>query len=289
MHDLVWAFAVIGGLFLLLSGASFLVARQASGLVSTAVAFFASAFLVFFGLWVHGKLMVAQWLPFSNAIILGNALPLAAAVLCGVLLGRPTIPRWRSAPLAAFLLAGTWWSVLINFLPSPMASEDRWTTEGVCLQTSEASCSAAAAATLLRHHGIVTNEAEMMRLCLTRDSGTPSLGMYRGLKLKTRGTEWRVQVIRGSPRELLDQLNSPVLLRMRLPREPSRVGQLLGWTGLLPDPGHAVVLFEATDDGQLWVADPSTGKHRWRAEDFLPRWRGEGVRLVHRSSRNTGR
>ncbi len=284
MHDLIWAFAVIGGLsFLLYRGSRFLT-RQSSDVVSTAVAFFASAFLVSFGLLVHGKLMVARWLPLSNAIILGNALPLAAAVLCGVLVGRPTIPRWRSAPLAAFLLAGTWWSVLINFLPSPVASEDRWTAEGVCLQTSEASCSAAAAATLLRHHGIVTAEAEMMRLCLTRSSGTPSLGMYRGLKLKTQGTEWRVQIVRGTARQLLDQLNSPVLLRMRLPREPSWVGRLLGWTGLLPDPGHAVVLFEATDDGRLWVADPSTGKHRWRAEDFLPRWRGEGVRLVRRNT-----
>ena len=282
MDDLVWAFAVIGTLFVLLCWVSFRLVRQASVKVSTAAAFGASVFLVVFGPLVHGKLLVAHWLPLSNAIILGNAFPLGAAVLCGVLAGHPAIPLWRRIPLAAVLLAGTWWSVLINVLPGPVDSEDHWTADGVCLQTSEASCSPAAAATLLRHHGIATDEAEMMRLCLTRRTGTPSLGLYRGLKRKTQGTGWRVQVVRGTGPQLLANWNGPVLLRMRLPREPSWVGRLLGWTGLLPDPGHAMVLVEVMDDGRLLVADPSSGQHRWRADDFLPGWRGEGLRLVRR-------
>jgi hypothetical protein len=282
MGDLVWALLILAFVAGVLFRGAARVARGGSRRASTSLAVAAVVFLLVFGLTMHGKLMVARWLPLSNAIILGNWLPLGAAVLCGVLAGRSSIPGWRRSVLSAGLLAGTWWSVLVNFLPGPLPTGERWTPDGVCLQSSEASCSPAAAATLLRYHGIEASEAEMMRLCLTRAGGSPSLGLYRGLTLKTQDTGWRVEVVRGTADELCRDLSTPVLLRMRLPREPSLAGRLLGWTGLLPDPGHAVVLYQATDDGRLIVADPSSGMYTWWAADFLPRWRGEGLRLVAR-------
>ncbi len=283
MGDLIWGLLILAALAALLFWGAARVARQGSARTATALAVAAAVFLVVFGLRVHGKLLVARWLPLSNAVILGNWLPLGAAMLCGVAAGRRSIPVWRRTVLCAGLLAGAWWSVLVNFLPNSLPAGDRWTPDGVCLQSSEASCSPAAAATLLRHHGIEASEAEMMRLCLTRRNGSPSLGLYRGLKLKTQGTPWRVEVVRGSPDELRRDLATPVLLRMRLEQEPGPAARLLGWTGLVPDTGHAVVLFAATDDGRLLVGDPSSGTERWPAADFLPRWRGEGLRLVARS------
>ena len=193
-----------------------------------------------------------------------------------------SIPRWRRIALATGLLAGAWCSVLVNFLPGSLPSGERWTPDGVCLQSSEASCSPCAAATLLKHHGIEAGEAEMMRLCLTRQGGSPSLGLYRGLKLKTQNTPLEVEVVRCTPEQLCRDLSTPVLLRMRLRREPTWTVRLLGWTGLVPEPGHAVVLYAATDDGRLVVGDPASGKEKWMAADFLARWRGVGLRLVAR-------
>ena len=283
MGDLIWGLLILASLAALLFWGAVRLARRGSAWTSTALAMAVAAFLVVFGLTVHGKLVVAHWLPLSNAIILGNGFPLGAAVLAGVAAGRRSIPVWRRTVLGAGLLAGAWWSVLVNLLPGSLPSADRWTPDGVCLQSSEASCSPAAAATLLRHHGIEASEAEMMRLCLTRRGGSPSLGLYRGLKLKTRGTPWRVEVVRGTPDELRRDLATPVLLRMRLRREPTTAARLLGWTGLVAEPGHAVVLYEATADGRLLVGDPASGKGTWPAADFLPHWRGEGLRLVERS------
>jgi hypothetical protein len=283
MGDLVWGLLVLIASALVLFRVSSLVAQRYPPWFSAGMAVVAVSFLVVFALTVHGKLVVAQWLPLSNAVILGNWLPLGAAVLCGVLTSRRSIPRWRRNTLAVGLTAGVWWSVLVNFLPGPQPAGEHWTPEGVCLQSSAASCSPAAAATLLRHHGIETSEAEMMRLCLTRHGGSPSLGLYRGLKLKTQGTAWRVEVVRGTADQLLDDLTTPVLLRMRLPRDPDLVSRLAGWTGAPADQGHAAVLYAVTEGGRrLRVGDPSAGIHHWLADDFLARWRGEGLRLVPR-------
>ncbi len=281
MADLVRGLLILAGVSLVIFITSAQIARRVSSRVSTMMAAVACIFMVVFSLTVHGKLVIAQWLPLSNAIILGNLLPPGAALLTGVLSGRRSIPGWRRWLLIVCLTTGCWWSVLINFLPGPQGSDDVWTSEGVCLQSSAASCSPAAAATLLRHHGIHATEAEMMRLCLTRHGGTPSLGLYRGLKLKTRGTGWRVQVVRGTGQQLCEDLSTPVLLRMRLPSDPSPMHQLASWTGFVPDQGHAAVLYAVTEDGRrLRVGDPSAGIHHWLADDFLARWRGEGLRLV---------
>jgi hypothetical protein len=285
MGDLVWGVLLLGAIYCLVYLGSFRVARWGSPWLATILAVTASLFMLVFSLTVHGKLVIAQWLPLSNAIILGNWLPLGAGVLCGVLSGQRSIPRWRRATLSLVLTVGGWWSVLVNFLPGPQVSDELWTPEGVCLQSSAASCSPAAAATLLRFHGIEASEAEMMRLCLTRHGGSPSLGLYRGLVLKTRGTAWRVEVVRGTAEELCSDLSTPVLLRMRLPRDPGLMSRFAGWTGQVPDQGHAAVLFAVTEDGRrLRVGDPSAGIHHWLAEDFLARWRGEGLRLVARSN-----
>ena len=64
----------------------------------------------------------------------------------------------------------------------------------------------------MREHGIQASEQEMVELCLTRADGTPALGLYRGLKLKTRGTPWNVEVFRSGLEDLRNADRWPVIL-----------------------------------------------------------------------------
>ena len=77
----------------------------------------------------------------------------------------------------------------------------------------------------------------MMELCLTGAGGTPSLGLYRGLKLKTVGTPYDVEVFRTDVESLLDSDELPAILLVMLelgadvdPRYEAGVG-LDPWTG----------------------------------------------------------
>ena len=258
-------------------------ARRRSAIPATCLALTAAAFIVSFGLGIHGKLLVARIVPFSNALVLGNWIPLAAALLSGILVGRRALPPWRRGLFAVVLLAAAWYTVLCNFIRTPPPAQDRWAQGVVCLQSTAASCSPCAAATLLRHYGIETSEREMIGLCLTRNNGTPSLGLYRGLKLKTRNTPWDVEVVRGDVERLRRAASQPVLMRFRLRREAGTVPEFLERLGWAPDAGHAVVLYRFCDDGRAETGDPAVGVHKITPEALEARWRGEGLRLVRRS------
>jgi hypothetical protein len=122
----------------------------------------------------------------------------------------------------------------------------------------------------------------MARLCLTTDRGTPDLGVYRGLKLKTAGTSWDVAYFRGDVRTLRGSTGA-ALLTVRLDPGPGvdpRYEQLWGWT---PGVSHTVVFFGFTPDGdKVEMGDPGVGREHWSAKDLHVLWRGEGLRLVKR-------
>ena len=270
--------AVSAGLFF----GGLAVARRCPAACSAAVGAAGAVFIVVFGLGVHGTLLVAQVVPFSGALVLGNWIPPAAALLAGVLVGRRGLPRWRRGLFALLLLAAAWYTVACNFLRLPPPARDRWARQRVCLQSTAASCSPCAAATLLRHYGIETGEREMINLCLTRRQGTPSLGLYRGLKLKARASGWDVEVVRCSVEDLCGELSEPVLLRFRLPEEAGAAPEFLERWGWAPDAGHAVVLYRICADGRAETGDPAVGIHKITPEALQARWRGEGLRLVRR-------
>jgi len=232
--------------------------------------------------WVSDRAWVAGVLPVSSVIVMGNALPPLVAALAGL--------AWRLIPghfvrrgillLPLVLLCGFHAFAPAFPSPPPLAG-NRW-RQGVCLQTSPATCSAAAAATLLRAHGIDTTEAEMARLCLTRERGTAAHGLYRGLKLKTAGTSWDVEVFDTDSAGLRAMAPSPGILTVRLDPTPGidpRYEQLWGWT---PGVQHTVVFFGFIDNGKIEMGDPAIGREHWSANDLGVLWHGEGVRLVKR-------
>ena len=232
---------------------------------------------------------VAGALPLSNLVVVGNWTPTIAALLAGVAwhqIGRGsgvgTAAR-RLLVLGPFVGLSAWlaWSVAFAEPPPtrPMVDGGLW------MQSTDATCSAAAAATLLNAHGIAASEGEMARLCLTSPRGTSMWGVYRGLRLKTEGTPWRVEPLGrlgGATLADLRSAGSPVLLSAGIlpgERADPAYTAVYGWSvGLL----HTVVCFGFDDRGRALIADPTTGRERWTADDLRTLWHGQAYRLVRR-------
>lgn len=189
-------------------------------------------------------------------------------------------PLWRRCLLTVPLAAIGIWRLYGPLAGTPPGDiQDRW-GDGVCLQSSYGSCGAAAAATLLQLAGINATEAEMAELCLTRPHGTTLHGLYRGVKLKTAGTAWRVEIV-GGPVAALRESSMPVLLNVGLPLNTAgldpRYKEDWGWT---PGSSHSVVLLGFRSDGRVEIADPAVGREHWFETGLETLWRGQGLRLV---------
>jgi hypothetical protein len=226
---------------------------------------------------VQGHPGLSHVLPFSNLIVLSNWQPLLVSALAGLLWHRLPAQLWRRSVATMALVGVCLLSVYRPILAQPPKLNDRWDGP-VCLQTSQASCSPAAAATLLRWHGIEASEQEMALLCLTSPEGTPTLGLYRGLKLKTAGTPWDVYMFADGK---IDDLRGvgPVLLSVELRPEMRTVRELQG-AGFLVGVPHSVVLMGFIGESRVAIADPSMGREIWSLDDLRLLWQGEGVRLV---------
>jgi hypothetical protein len=241
--------------------------------------------LIFGFLFVQDRLVLAHLFPFPGVVVLGNTpLPLIA-LLCGILLEHLKERGRRPAPLIALLLVLATAHAIRPFWGQPPQMNPENVQDGVVMQTSDSSCSAASAATLLRYHGIPATEQEMAQLAFTRRDGTAMLGVYRALRRKTEGTPFRVEVLSGADAPELRRAaeEGPVLLSVGLDRfardvDP-RYQSEWGWT---PGLYHAVVLFHFLPDGKLEIGDPSVGREKWGTVSLGVLWHGEGIRLVRR-------
>ncbi|MHC4186912.1 MAG: cysteine peptidase family C39 domain-containing protein, partial [Planctomycetota bacterium] len=150
----------------------------------------------------------------------------------------------------------------------------------VCLQTSQSSCSAAAAATLLKYFGIASSEEEMAQLCLTSEWGTCLHGLYRGLSIKTEVKPIHVKVRSANLNQLQKNVTLPAILNVRLDkavaqRDP-RYSNDWGWRiGV----NHTVVLFGFKSNGLIEVGDPGTGREFWDMQALCDLWHGEYIIL----------
>lgn len=283
MWDIVLGLAIVilasMGLFLAGVTATRRFPRQVCAVLGLAV----TAFVVWFALAVHGTLTVARALPLTNAIVLGNCIPPAAALLGGLIVGNPAIPRWRAILLAALLIGSAWRTELSHFYdPAPRAI-DRWSLDRVCLQTTPSSCSPCCAVMLLRACGIRSSEAEMIRLCRTGLKGTSPLGLYRGLRLKTDGTPWTVALIGPDFQDLSRSDGTPALVFIRLPPHYDTDGKRVD-DGTSLRSQHCVVVYRFTDDGHAVIGDPAKGLRHWKVDRLKHCWTGEGLRLARRKT-----
>ncbi len=244
----------------------------------------ASAFIGFI-LALRGRVEWLWVMPLADAVIYADWTPILGAAVIGFawshIPGRP----WRKLITLAPLSVLTLWLAYGTLLRPTPHCNDGW-QDDVCLQTSESSCSAACAVTLLRNAGQPATEAELARLCLTCDprgsepGGTTLHGLYRGLKLKTAGTNLRVQALRVRIEDLLQEGSGPWIISVGLTRQQAAdpiYQEQYGWS---PGMRHSVVLFRRVTADRVEIGDPSVGREQWSLEDLRVPWRGDAVRLI---------
>lgn len=271
MTALSAAFAVLGVVLQSLRGGRPL----AVALISMTVLMFVYIVLVW------DSPLLVRLLPFSGAIILGNWLPLVGAFYSGVCFRATGVPRVRRSLLSAALLVLCLYSLASPLLGRPPLCARVEYERVMEFQTTDLTCSAACAASLLRMHQIDATEREMAELCLTRE-GTHWLGLYRGLKLKTAGTDWDVVVEHVSGQDLLQRGSESGVLSLTFHgRASNRVFE----TDFQMQSGHSVVCLGPGDRGRLEVFDPSPdyGFESWDWKQLGQVESAILVRLVPRS------
>ena len=254
--------------------------RKAAPAVAQCLAAVVLAATAFFAVFLHGKLWLAKLLPLCNVIVLGNWIPVGAASLAGIVMGQGAIPVWRRATVAIVVAGLAWSSVIRDVCGLPRGSDKAVYVSGFPLQTGDASCSSACAAELLRCHGIQATEAEMRRLCLTRDAGTPELGLYRGLKLKTDGTGWAVRIMNCSVEDLVEKNAGPLLALVDVEGTSTVGSRRWDIRRYLRRANHSIIVYRYAGDGYFAIGEPVAGRTRIDREDLAKRWCWTAIRIV---------
>lgn len=235
----------------------------------------------FFLLYFAGQLFWARIVPHSAAIIYTNLAAVFAGLGAGWAWRMPGTPWWRRISLTLILsgaaLVAILWPMLSIALRPPPEGQNEWAGP-VALQTSWATCSPAAAATLLTAEGLPISERDMIPLCLTDHDGTPTLGLYRGLKLVASRNNRQIEITDRSLARLLQEDDWPVLAAVRLPFgvDDPRFAEEWGW---IPGMGHSVVVLSRNPDGDLVIADPAIGLEVWSESKLKTLWQGNGLRI----------
>jgi hypothetical protein len=278
MNDLLIGVIIIGLLSAILLLSALRIAPRLTVRTSNLLAIIVVALMIADATIMRGSIMLTRWLPFSNLIVLGNFSPLLAATFLGLVFHRLQGTLARRIAVAGTLALVCLLAVYKPIIsPTPKLS-DRWERD-ICLQTSSASCSPAAAATLLRQFDIKTDEREMAMLCLTSDAGTSMHGLWRGLKLKASERNLDVYMFEDATVNDLRGVG-PVLLSVEL--EPNakvdpRYASVWGW---MPGVAHTVVLLSFPTPFHVLIADPATGVELWTITDLNILWHGVGARLI---------
>lgn len=278
----IWVGIVI--VWLIAAGIAALLAlltRKASRVIRISLVVLAIAWIVVNGRILFDLPLLTRFFPFTNMLVLGSMQPFAVGAMFGAA-WHEIKGHWmkRSVFIAIGVGVCSWQCYGFLFRETPKTS-DRWKGE-VCRQTSHATCSAAAAVTLLKLHGISSNETEMAQLCFSSEYGTTKFGLYRGLKIKTEGTEWEPRPLPMNMDALLTGGLCPAIISVRI-----NVGQQVdpryqrdwGWE---PGVSHTVVLLGFSEDGKVDIADPSVGKEQWEVQGIRDLWKGQGFYLARR-------
>lgn len=271
--DLILAIVVMIGVSVCFACIGIWIARRFSRTVSAIPGFVAVGLLLIHAFWLADNLCITRLLPIADVIIYGNIQGPAMGLLAGIAMVRmPGSFARRMVLVTPLICIGIWRIVSPVIGTAPQIGPDRC-VDGLCRQSSTSSCSAAAAATLLMANGIPTTEREMIAACLTHIDGTSMLGLYRGLKMKTKGTAFTPVAMNYATRDP-HVMNLPAVATISLPGLPR------GWQGI--GNRHSIVVRRITDDGRVDIGDPFAGNQLMSVQEFSRSWNGDAIYLSQR-------
>jgi predicted double-glycine peptidase len=144
----------------------------------------------------------------------------------------------------------------------PASMDGEIDEDGVCRQTTDYTCGAAAAATLLHPYGVRSDEREMAEYCWTNSlTGTDELCVARGLRRKLAGTGLEPRIDLATWDDLV-AWGAPAAVTVKYK--------------LFVD--HWVVVL-AIEGERVLIGDPIDGRIVLDRESFLEMWRGRMVTL----------
>ena len=262
---------------------TWLIARKLPRSANVVLAGLSTAAMLLFGRFLTDSVWIADIVPARWLPVFGNWLPLLAGLLVGFGWEISSSDKRTKAMLFGALL------LLSLVLPYRMLFQSRpavtnqW-QYGVCLQSTDATCGAAAAATLLSTVGISSTEEEMVNLCFSTWKGTSMHGIIRGLAVKLQGSEWRVRAREMSVQDM-EKLEASAILEVGLQNGiPEDLRYVTQW-GWILGVQHTAVLFGVMPDGNLDIGDPTTGREIWRPEALKVLWQGTAITLERRDNR----
>lgn len=287
MADLYAGMAILALVSLIVLLATVRLTRTITKREATAVGVVVALLLVCYLRFIWRSSVLAEYLPVSSIVVLSNWFPPAAAFLAGITWTHGYGSSSRRVLFGGILFATACWSVVPPIMGEPPVCKNVWDKHGVCRQTSSFTCTPAAAAMLLSWHGIPSQESEMAELCVTR-KGTTWQGLFRGLLIKTRGTDFRVRVVECDWDELSGKLTGPAILSVGIDASqpfPRIYTEHWGWQ---PGIRHSVMLRAMSRNGFLSIADPAVGAEFWSLDDLKTLYRGRFLSLEKRDESVAG-
>ncbi len=279
MADIYIAITLMTTMSCLLFGLSLLLYGKLTGPWRKGIAVGVIAFILVHIFVLSNSIRWVDWLGVKAVIIYSNLSILLNGILSGFVWGNRKLSGLRRSTAIGLLMFLAYLPTVYQIYPMEVPYHDIW-KDDICIQSSYTSCVPAAAATLLKYYGIDSTEEEMARLCLTRYEGTPLLGLYRGMRIKTDGSIYQVDIGKATIQQLQDDIGLPAIVIISLDEETNRRKPAYSENdGFIVGGAHSVVLFEWADDDHINVGDPSIGREIWNLETLNDLWDGEYIRL----------
>ena len=281
MTDIFFGFGIIGLGAGLAFGGTWRLIRDASRVRLLAIGSFICLSLGLYLALAWQAVWLADLLPFSNLIVIGNWIPIFAMAL-GAVAFEAARSRRRGIANVAALTTASLVALATPLFGSRPKCENHWSTEGDCVQSTRSTCTVACAATLLRRHGIEATEQELADLCFTSENGTNWQGLYRGLSLKTEGTPWRVEIMHGPLSKIRESLGNGVIVELGTDIRGEESEALRAEFGWIPGARHSVLLIQKQGDNDVILSDPTPniGREKWDTALLEPLYHGVAIRLT---------
>lgn len=274
-----------------------IVASRFSDQVADWMAVGAMVLLILYIYFLWDQAEVTWFVPYPNAIILGNWFPVITAILSALVYHRVPGKFIRKYGTVALLNLVGCYALIQPILGETPKCENQFDRYGVARQTTQVTCSPTSAVNLLSFYDIDTSESEMAELCLTRQErrwlgisfaqgGTSWMGLYRGLKIKLQDTVFEPKFFSLNYDSFMANPRGPLImslsLRPELEVEDPELFIDLTMGGWQPGIEHNVVFSEILPHSVSLIIDPKIGIEEMPFYEFQELFVGRGIYVSKR-------